>query len=373
MKFIRALAHVFWWNVTAEEAVIFAEISGYWALIDECSEIFARIGNDASISHRIDVLKRKLWKIVPISIALVRKRHTQRIVCNDELFKIKLGINRLLQECKGRERILKRVKAGSRRQEIANIILPQEWNNSNATVSDLELRIGQYATRVWSIERNAERATFPKLLAMNLELMGILEELQWIKGESVIWLLAYLDSVLEKLAQITRGKVVSTVDWSKLCINTAPNDNRWDGSFHQLKPQQLVAIQTIGRFRRHVWNPSSTRVTNKWSVWDGSFWYRAVNRLLYCLSDQIEGGIIDLENWFSWKWVSDIHLKGTQYINTIDDFPVLLTNLQDFDAVHSLEDNLRLLARVLESIRWTWRFRSEKNFKILIPTIENFQ
>ncbi len=111
---------------------------------------------------------------------------------------------------------------------------------------------------------------------MNLELMDILEELQWIDDDSVTSLLDYLDSVLEKLSSVINSwSDNESLNEIRIDIDS---DDQWNHDFHELNGLQLAALATISRFRKYIWNPSSTRVTNKGSVWDGSFWYRWINR-----------------------------------------------------------------------------------------------
>ena len=364
--------HIFSWEQSLEEISITSEILGHRTTLTACSAILIRIGNDPMLSAQIDSFNWRLGKIVPIAVVIARRRKWVWKASKDEIYDMRIAINQLLLECQKREKLMKRIWAQKTRsliQEIVMDIPPVTRSVNRAT--QLEQQIGQLETRIGNIEKKWVINNPGQILALNLELMDILEILESYQEVDVSWLLDRIDALLERLGQTNERGILEDEQ-------IAEDDGWWkiwatkDSGFHTLDPLKLLAIQTIGRFRRHIWNPSSTNITNKWSVWDGSIWYRAINPLLSYLSSQIEKWNLNPKE-FSWSEVADMHMREVVYLNFIDDFPVLRSKLQDYREEHTLDENLRILGSVLKGLRWSWRFRKSNNFLILIALIEAFE
>lgn len=331
MNFFAWVKHILLSEPSPEEKNISSEISMRWLTLNECSVILTRIGNDQILSTRVDAFKPRLERILPILVVLARRNQKSWRPPNDELFQLKIEINQLLQECKKRERVLKKAGAEKTRNRIAVTIRSPEtvvpWQASREQrekkIVPLETR-SKHIPREWQVSHsNQQRA-------------------------------------------VNRKWVAQTLDYPKPCIRDAVP------VFHEWNPSKLVAVHTIGRFRRHIWNPSSTNDTKSWSIWDGSFWYNAISPLVNYLSSQIETWSLDPNN-FSWAEVAQKHMNEVIYVNLIKDLPVLRSKLQSYSEQHTLDDNLRILARVLEQLRWTWWFKKNNTFRILISLIDSFE
>lgn len=131
------------------------------------------------------------------------------------------------------------------------------------------------------------------------------------------------------------------------------------------------ALWMIQSFRKHVGVPSSTNHTSSWSIWDGSFWYRAISPMFDFLGQQIQKWEID-PNDFSWAQLASMHIESVEIRNQIDNLSIFRIQLRQFDKNQNLLDNVHLLSKVLISFRWTGGFRDENCFMTLINLIDTF-